>query len=210
MSINYNSHLNETRPLISIIIPFFNITESLKHLNNLILRLGVVLSSFEILLIDDGSTDYSCDQLQSYTQDLNLPIKILSLDQNNGPGIARNLGVKASRGKFVMFLDSDDKLNTETLIELQNRLKQCDKEILYVDFTIEDKDGRPNSDIVRKDYQCFSDKQSLLKAHLGWRTFQECMFAVYKRDFLENHNISFESGYYEDIDMVGEQNDYLH
>jgi glycosyltransferase involved in cell wall biosynthesis/organic radical activating enzyme len=199
MSINYNSHLNETPPLISIIIPFFNITESHKNLTNLILRLGMVLSSFEILLIDDGSTDQSYDQLQSHTQDLNLPIKILSLDQNNGPGIARNLGVKASRGKFVMFLDSDDKLNTESLVELQNKLKQFEKEILYFDFTIEDKDGKPSSNIVRRDYQCFSNKQSLLKAYLGWRTFQECMFAVYKRDFLENHNISFESGYYEDI-----------
>ncbi|MFQ5676497.1 MAG: glycosyltransferase family 2 protein, partial [bacterium] len=85
----------------SIIIPTFNRLAFLKEAVSSILE--QTYQAFEILVVDDGSTDGT----REYVRTLDGPISYLGQD-NRGPGAARNYGIRKARGKYVTFLDSDD------------------------------------------------------------------------------------------------------
>lgn len=94
-------------PILSIITPNYNsfhlLTRSLdqfKRWNNV---------NIEWIIVDDCSTDDSYIKLKEYKkQNVGLNINIYQNESNSGPGVARNLGVKMSHGKYITFLDSDD------------------------------------------------------------------------------------------------------
>ncbi|TYS59867.1 glycosyltransferase [Sutcliffiella horikoshii] len=87
--------------LVSVIIPCFNsekwIIETIDSV------LNQTYSNIEIIVVDDGSTDNTKDVISNYSK----RIKYI-YQQNKGPSVARNLGIKKSKGKYVAFLDSDD------------------------------------------------------------------------------------------------------
>ncbi len=91
----------DPHPLVSIIIPTYN------RKNKVVEAINSVISqnfeNIEILVIDDGSTDGTAEFLTS----LGLPITVIT-KSNGGVSSARNTGIKASKGKYVAFLDSDD------------------------------------------------------------------------------------------------------
>ena len=87
--------------LVSIIIPTYNraklVTEAVQS------ALSQTYTNFEILVIDDGSTDNTEEMLKKYDND----IKYIKTERS-GPGRARNLGISRAKGEFIAFLDSDD------------------------------------------------------------------------------------------------------
>lgn len=89
------------KPQISVIIPTFNRGWILQEAIDSVLSQDCV--DFELIIIDDGSTDNTLDLLQSYSGRL----KVLQ-QKNLGVSAARNLGIKNSCGKYIAFLDSDD------------------------------------------------------------------------------------------------------
>lgn len=100
-------------PLVSVIIPTFNRDWILKEAIDSVLAQN--FEDFELIVIDDGSTDNTPDILNSYKND------IIAFTQNNkGVSAARNKGIALSSGRFIAFLDSDD-------LWIQNKLsKQID------------------------------------------------------------------------------------
>ena len=95
------------KPLVSIIVPIFNAAKYLPECIESILNQNY--PEFELLLIDDGSTDKSgtiCDQYAHKDS------RILSFHQKNaGVSAARNRGIEAARGEYVAFVDADDKVS---------------------------------------------------------------------------------------------------
>lgn len=91
-------------PLISIIIPVYNVEAYLKQCLDSIIN--QTLKNIEIICVDDGSTDNSLNILKEYQEKDN---RIIILQQQNQyAGIARNNGLKVAKGKYLSFLDSDD------------------------------------------------------------------------------------------------------
>lgn len=91
-------------PKVSIIIPVFNVQVYLARCINSLLQ--QTLADIEIILIDDGSTDQSRDIIQTYAQQ---DVRIKYYTQlNQGPSIARNVGIKLAAGQYIGFVDSDD------------------------------------------------------------------------------------------------------
>lgn len=88
-------------PLVSIIIPTYNRGWILKEAINSVLAQD--FTDFELIVVDDGSTDKTQDILNTYNED------IIALRQNNqGVSAARNAGIALASGRFIAFLDSDD------------------------------------------------------------------------------------------------------
>ena len=87
--------------LISVVIPTYNRSAFLKEVIESVLK--QTYQSFELIVVDDGSTDDTAGVLSRYAD------KISSLSMNHGgPSAARNHGIQAARGDYIAFLDSDD------------------------------------------------------------------------------------------------------
>ena len=97
-------HLDDVFPKLSIIIPVYNCENSIsKCLNSL---LSQSFTDFEIICVNDGSTDNSLKVLNDFAIKYDC-INVLS-QENKGSGAARNLGLSASVGKYISFVDADD------------------------------------------------------------------------------------------------------
>ena len=112
-------------PLISVIIPVYNTGEYLKEcLDSLRLQ---TYKNLEFICVDDGSTDNSLEILKDYAaQDKRF---IILHQKNSGAGEARNNGLKAAGGKYVSFIDSDDRVS---LCLYQNFVNLCQKIDIYI------------------------------------------------------------------------------
>ena len=101
----------DTLPIISIIVPVYN---SEKYLHRCI---GSILTqsykSFELILVDDGSTDLSFSVCEHYAQ-IDTRVRFIS-QENKGVSFARNVGLGAALGEYIMFVDSDDFLERNAL-----------------------------------------------------------------------------------------------
>lgn len=92
------------KPLVSVIIPVYNVKEYLKECIDSILT--QVYTNLEVLLVDDGSTDGSGDMCDEYAE-LDKRIKVIH-QKNQGVSSARNRALNVAKGEYVLFVDSDD------------------------------------------------------------------------------------------------------
>lgn len=133
-------------PLISIIIPTFNRADWIEAAIESILM--QTFQNFELLVIDDGSTDNTqkivsrCDEKIKYY-----------FQKNKGPSAARNYGIKKAKGKYICFLDSDDrwvvnKLETQVnLVAADPNIKICYTDEIWIRSGV-----RVNQKIIHKKY----------------------------------------------------------
>ena len=103
--------MNET-PLFSIIMPVFN----RKNIVGFSIEsvLNQTYSNWELLLIDDCSTDGTTEQLERFSA-MDRRVRVCHTPINSGPSAARNIGLDNMKGDYVCFLDSDDKFGTDAL-----------------------------------------------------------------------------------------------
>lgn len=98
---------------ISLIIPVYNSEKFLTNLLDSILR--QTYNNYEIILVNDGSTDRSVNIINTYLKS-DKRIKCITIE-NSGPGIARKVGFQKSKGELIFFIDSDDFLPRENILE---------------------------------------------------------------------------------------------
>ncbi len=124
-------------PLVSIIVPVYNTEKYLpKCLNSL---LAQTLQDIEVLLIDDGSTDSSGMICDNYThQDKRLQVLHIP---NQGVSHARNKGLEIAKGEYVLFVDSDDWIETDMVNTLYQLVQNYQTDLSTCGYIIEDEDG---------------------------------------------------------------------
>ena len=115
---------------VSIIIPVYNVSKYLNRCLDSVDLLGNL--KYEIILVNDGSTDCSGDICSDYAQKYN---NVLLVNKNNG-GLsdARNEGIKISTGEYIYFLDSDDWLVNGAISELLNSARNYECQIVQGGF----------------------------------------------------------------------------
>ena len=101
----------EATPLVSVIVPVYNVGGYLKGCLDSIIH--QTLKDIEIICVDDGSIDNSAEILKEYAQK-DKRIKVIH-QKNKGQAAARNAGIEKAIGKYLFFVDSDDKLHTKAL-----------------------------------------------------------------------------------------------
>lgn len=113
------------QPKISVIIPVYNVEKYLPECLESILN--QTFQDFEIICVDDGSTDRSLDILQEYKRKDD---RFVILQQRHaGAGAARNHGIKLAEGKYIQFLDSDDYFEPTLLEEMYNHAEKFDSDL---------------------------------------------------------------------------------
>ncbi len=132
------SDVGETGDLfLSVIIPLYN--KELSVGRAIASVLAQHYSSFELLVIDDGSTDESYERAAEFTD----PRVRLIRQSNQGVAAARNQGMSQARGKYLCFLDADDQYLPEFLSQMACLIRQAPEAALYsCRFDIVDEHGR--------------------------------------------------------------------
>jgi glycosyltransferase involved in cell wall biosynthesis len=107
----------------SIIIPSYNRVDEILELLESIKSLDFPKENFEVIVIDDGSTDATMLFLQEFNE--NAPYNFSYYSQaNQGPGAARNLGMQHSKGDFLIFVDSDVTVPNQWLAEIEKKINE--------------------------------------------------------------------------------------
>ena len=101
---------------ISIIVPVYNVARWLARCLDSLLSQGLDQNEYEIILVDDGSTDDSPAILARYAAE-HPQIRVFK-QENGGPGMARNKGLELARGEWIAFVDADDQLAGRALASL--------------------------------------------------------------------------------------------
>ncbi len=132
---------------VSIVVPVYNVEAYLpKCLDSLI---NQTFNDYEIILINDGSTDNSLKIIDEYSQ--KYPDKIVKINKvNEGQAIARNVGIKQARGEYIMFVDSDDYIDKNTLKTCYDKAKENKADIVCFDYQLIDKDIPQHTENFRK------------------------------------------------------------
>ena len=145
---------------VSVIIPTYNsdkyIAQALKSVFN------QTYQNFEIILIDDASTDHTVRIAQSFADKR---LKIIKNDRNRGVSYSRNLGMAQSKGKWIALLDSDDWYGTERLEKLLAVTNQQDADLVADDlFLMREGKSQPWSTFLTEDSHQSSSSVTLIDA----------------------------------------------
>ena len=103
--------MTTTLPFFSIIIPVYNVEQYLQDCLNSVVKQYYI--DYELICVNDGSTDGSLVVLEEYQQ--KYPQITIISQQNKGLSAARNAGIQAAKGDYLFFLDSDDWIEPNTL-----------------------------------------------------------------------------------------------
>lgn len=112
---------------ISVIVPVYNTQDYLSECIDSVLNQS--LSDFELVCIDDGSTDGSLEILKAYEEN-DSRIQVIS-QENRGLGASRNVGLNIAQGEYVLFLDSDDYLESGALEKLHDKASENDLDLVF-------------------------------------------------------------------------------
>lgn len=181
--------------IISIIVPIYN---SEKYLPECIKSiLNQTYKNIEIILINDGSTDNSLKICKNYSK---IDNRIKKLDKlNSGVAESRNKGIQIASGQFIMFVDSDDFLETTIIEKLYNSIKLNNSDLAickindYVnDNKIKRYENNLNSIVFTKKSKSDFIKNYFAKNEADSNNIMGvCFRMLIKKDILTNNNITF-------------------
>ncbi|MGU5682069.1 glycosyltransferase family 2 protein [Aeromonas allosaccharophila] len=113
--------MNKPIPLVSIVIPLYNAENYIEE--TLLSIVNQKYSNYEVIVVDNASTDSSLDIVNKIAENLSNMTVIRSATNSGGPAKPRNIGIDIAHGKFVAFLDSDDVWHPDKLekqVDLMN------------------------------------------------------------------------------------------
>lgn len=188
-----------SKSLVSIIIPAYNVENYIAR--SLTSLLDQSYNDICIIVIDDGSTDSTAEVAASYAM-RDSRIKLIQ-QENSGAAIARNSGLKAVQGEFIMFVDADDMLAPYT-VEQNIRFLIDNDELDWVSFPVRRIRHDGQSLRFDKSYKGFSPKEDkiihrteFISSYFSCSLSELCCGSIFRRSSVED--ISFPAGeYYED------------
>ena len=126
--------------ILSIIIPVYNVEKYVWKTLESIFESTLPKSELEVIVVNDGTKDNSMSIVNEFAAKFD-NLKIIN-QENQGLSVARNTGLKAARGKYVWFVDSDDWIEYDSLPFLLKHLEHSDKDVLMFKIREYDEEGR--------------------------------------------------------------------
>lgn len=126
--------------ILSIIIPVYNVEKYVRKTLESIFESTLPKSGLEVIVVNDGTKDNSMSIVNEFAAKFD-NLKIIN-QENQGLSVARNTGLKAARGKYVWFVDSDDWVEYDSLPFLLKHLEYSEKDVLMFKIREYDEEGR--------------------------------------------------------------------
>lgn len=179
-------------PKISVIIPVYNTKEEyLRESIESIINQSFI--DFEIVIVDDGSTNNAKEVIFSYKDER---IKYF-YQENQGLGGARNTGIRQAQGEYILFLDSDDWIDSKTLEKTWNKSREFDSDLLL--FGVNVYDDKTKETKIFDDLSIFDNDLENISFDIKNSKMLNKIFSInnsscaklFKRDFLLKNNLFF-------------------
>lgn len=187
------------QPKLSIIIPVYNGEPYLKKCIESVLRQS--LQEFEIIIIDDSSIDKS-SQLIRNIQKHEKRIQFIQLKSNKGPGFCRNLALRKAKGRYIMFLDSDDWLEPNAMEQLFLKASKRNSEIvLFGNYNFDEKIKLQSNKEAIIPTLNVNDPNIFTHCLLTTKGLRAMPWGyIFNRNYLKRNKIFFSEGiYFEDV-----------
>lgn len=136
--------------LVSIITPTYNCARFIGSTIESVLN--QTYQDWELLITDDCSTDDTVDIVSHYVQS-DSRIRLFKLDKNSGAGAARNNSIKEAKGKYLAFLDSDDRWLPTKLEKEISFMNEKHSSVVYSSYLTCEEDGKPKGIIVCRSHE---------------------------------------------------------
>ncbi|RAP51827.1 MAG: hypothetical protein BZ133_02265 [Methanosphaera sp. SHI613] len=186
---------------ISIIIPVYNKERFLDKCLQSILAQS--FNDYEVICVDDGSTDLSLSILNEYAKD-NSNFKVFS-KENEGPGSARNYGLKKATGEYILFLDADDWIESDTLDKLYTTAKNNDSDLVLFNATEHYKNNTTKDRIYHVHFDENIDLERYSfdynnNINLVMNGYHIVCTKLHRLDFIKEHELEFsDKSEFEDV-----------
>ena len=194
---NYTDAMSAT-PLLTVAVAMYQSRDTIQRALRSIFTQD--FSDYEVLIVDDGSTDGSADVAQTVPQP-DVPVRIVSHETNQGLGPARNTAIREATGTYVVFVDSDDELLPGALKAIGAVAAQSSADVLLLGV-VENKRGRDRElhdpELLttlaqsEKPWSVTSHPRLLMTPPSTWSK-------AFRRQFLVDEDIEFPPGYHQDV-----------
>lgn len=179
---------------VSIIIPIYNVAPYLEQCVESVA--SQTYGDFEVLFVDDCSTDFSMSVLKACIEHSGMPddkVRIIHHEQNKGLSAARNTGIRQSRGEYVYFLDSDDWISADCI----EKMVKCAEGKKHVDMVIGNYEfvgpniGCPRMDVVGKTYL---NRSQHIKEYCKEHIYPMAWNRMVRRQLILDEGLFFDEG----------------
>ena len=170
--------------LISYILPAYNVEKYITDCMTSIVQQDILSEEYEIIIVNDGSTDGTEEQIKFFIEAHPENEIILISKQNAGVSAARNDGLKAAHGKYVWFVDPDDFILYHCMGRIKKYLEEDETDIFYLDAKTVSEETAIDADEIETDFSIDLKRKRKFK-HCGPWT------KIVNRQFLLNEQITF-------------------
>lgn len=184
---------------ISVIVPIYNVEKYLKKCLQSLQNQN--FESYEVILVDDGSTDNSRKIAEKYVEVHRDTFTVVA-QENKGLSEARNTGMQYAKGRYICFVDSDDYVEESYLQEMYLCAEKTGSELVFCAFRSVDEKGNLIKDVFEQGfragntYKIDDRKDLLLTQNAAWNK-------LYKKEIIDKNDLKFTPGaWYEDLRFV--------
>ncbi len=160
---------------LSVIIPVYNTEKYLRKCLESVFNQDLPLDEYEIICINDGSTDHSENILLEFAEKYSNLIYIKQ--ENQGVSIARNQGLDKAKGNYITFLDADDFLEKNILQDIITTAEKDDLDLLYLKMTYVDEEDK-----ITGEFKMNSEEVSIQDGFTHQR--RGFIVSLYKREII--------------------------
>ena len=182
------SLLTKGRIKVSVILPVYNSEQTLSRCLDSIFAQNS--NTLEVIAVNDSSSDASLDILNQYRQ--RYPnLRIINHKKNTGPGNARNNAITVARGKYIVFIDSDDWIDDTYLSVLYSKAEKTNADMVFSNVVFVDNGTRREIPLYHEVLRKYNkDNVSLTDFACDWRYTAPWM-KMFRKDFVLKHDLKF-------------------
>lgn len=184
---------------ISVIVPAYNVADYITRCIESIAKQDMSPEEFEAIVVNDGSTDNTLNIVQKLTE-IHAFVKIIT-SSNKGLSMARNRGIEEARGKYLVFLDSDDSMQPDVLSRIYDEMEKDYLDMMLMNYQRVDLQGKSSDIFFLPDKSPRHPVSG--KTFLSTNSYPPMVWAyAYRKQFLKDNALSMLPIWHEDEEFT--------
>lgn len=180
--------MNNKSPLVSVIIPVYNVEEYIER--SITCILSQTYGNVELILVNDGSSDNSLNVMERYSDRC-----VIINKENGGASTARNEGIRCANGKYLYFMDADDVISNNAIELLVHNMETHNSDMCCFRYKTIDSYGNETILGANYSYTYLNKQECIIKDALLVKNIKTAPWSrMYRTDIIKNNGIIFIDG----------------